>query len=110
MLPRRHRLTKEFFKKPLFKKTKTDTPFLWVYVFKTPGENAYSFSVPKTATKSSVLRNKIKRRARAVVFKTLPRLNKNLSVMFFFKKGSELMSFKELEKNILDILRKSKAL
>ncbi len=72
------------------------------------GQSAsFAFIVPAKIARSAVLRNKIKRRGRAIVFKLLSRINEGYSALIFFEKGSPEMKFSELEKEITKLLQKA---
>ncbi len=101
MLPRKRRLNRKSIKKVL-----KESRFFFNHNFSlrylvSPAElSKFAFVVPSIAAKKAVIRNKIKRRARAAVFKLLPFLKEGYLVALFFKKGSEQLSFKELETEI----------
>jgi len=68
----------------------------------------FSFVVPSSVSKSAVIRNKIKRRGRHIIRKNSELLRKDLVAALFFKKGVEMLSFIEMEKEIISLLNKAK--
>jgi ribonuclease P protein component len=74
------------------------------------GHSAFAFIAPASAAKKAVIRNKIKRRGRAIVYKLLPNLKKNYWVVIFFGKSSADFSFQELEREIIGAFKKIKLL
>lgn len=67
----------------------------------------FAFVVSAKTAKNAVDRNKLKRRARYIAAKLLPSFKRGIAVIFFFKKGSEKLSFKDLEKEVADICKKA---
>ena len=68
---------------------------------------SFSFIIPAKIAKSAVLRNRLKRRGRAIVFQLLRRIKEGYSALIFFEKGSPKMKFSELENEITALLRKA---
>ena len=66
-----------------------------------------SFVVSKKIAKQAVSRNFLKRRGRSIVKKLAYTNTKPFLGVFFFKKGSENLSFQELEEEIMLLLRKA---
>jgi ribonuclease P protein component len=52
----------------------------------------------------AVDRNKLKRRARAIVRELLPKIKDNYACLLFFKKEAVALTYQELKKTIQDIL------
>jgi ribonuclease P protein component len=73
-------------------------------------KSSFAFIVSAGMIKKAVARNKLKRRARAIIFKTLSSLKEGHCVVFIFKKGSQNLSFKEMESEMVGLLRKAKLL
>ena len=71
------------------KSTETDTK-----------ESRFTFVVSSSVEKTAVGRNLLKRRARAIVAKSLNKLKGGHVVMFIFKKPAVTAEFKDLEKEI----------
>lgn len=57
------------------------------------------FIIPSTVSKKAVVRNKLRRRARAIVGGA--GLDKNLDLVVFLKKGSDALSFGQLREELL---------
>jgi len=72
------------------------------------GQSAsFAFIISSKVARSAVLRNKIKRRGRAIVLKLLPRIKEGYSALIFFEKGSPEMKFSEMETEIAKLLQKA---
>jgi ribonuclease P protein component len=67
-----------------------------------------AFVVSKKVSNKAVVRNKIKRRLRAVLREWLGEIKKGYDVIFFTQKGIEKKSFPELESEIEAILKETK--
>lgn len=67
----------------------------------------FSFVVSKKVATRAVDRNKLKRRARAIVRELLPQIKDNQACLLFFKKEARGLSYQELKKVIYDLLRLS---
>jgi ribonuclease P protein component len=104
MLTKKHRINKKLFKE-IHKKGKSFSfNCFHVKKFFLPNKNnVFAFVVSSKNIKRAVDRNKLKRRARHIVKKILPKIEKGLSAIIFFKKGAEKKTFLELEKEINDI-------
>lgn len=68
------------------------------------------FIVPASVSKKSTGRNLLKRRARAIVKKIIPQIKKGFFISFFFKKGVSGLNFCDLEKIIIEALKKANLL
>ena len=70
----------------------------------------FGFVVPNKVKKTSVGRHLIKRKLTAVVEKVLIGAKSGFSCLFFVKKDITLLSNQEIEKEIIDLLKKAKIL
>jgi ribonuclease P protein component len=68
----------------------------------------FAFVVPNKVKKTSVGRHLIKRRASAVVEKHLSSLKPGLSIIIFAKKDVSTLPYKEIEVEIMELLKKAK--
>jgi ribonuclease P protein component len=104
MLPKKHRINKKMFEE-IFKKGKFfSSDYLYIKTLPIPEKHSiFAFVVSSKVAKKATERNKLKRRARHIVKKILPKIKKGLGVIIFFKKGTEKMTSLELEKEINDI-------
>ena len=99
MLPKKNRLEREYFR-PLFQKGKRINfdSFTLIYsdygVFK---ENKFGIVVSSTVSKKSVLRNKLKRRARMIILKLSESFVVPRGIVIVFKKQVLAFSFCEIE-------------
>ncbi len=108
MLPKIHRIGKELFKEIFPRGRSFHSAAVSVKISPIKEENIrFAFVVSAKTAKKAAVRNKLKRRARAIAAKLLPRCGKKTAVMVFFKKGSEKLSFNELEREITAILKKA---
>lgn len=111
MLAKKHRINKKLFEE-IFKKGKIfSSDYLYIKTLPIPEKHStFAFVVSSKVAKKAVERNKLKRRARHIVWKMMPEIKKGLSIIIFFKKGVEKMNFSELEKEIKTIFKKAKIL
>jgi len=73
-----------------------------------PGKPAsFAFIISSKTVKKAVLRNKLKRRGRAIIFNFLPEIKDGYSVLIFFEKGSVEMKFAELKQEIRSLFQKA---
>lgn len=66
-----------------------------------------AFIVSSAVSKKAVIRNLLKRRARAIILKYLKYFIAPIFIIFIFKKSSLSLSFNELEKEIVSGLKKA---
>jgi ribonuclease P protein component len=104
MLPKKHRINKKIFEEILKKGKIFSSDCLYIKTLPISEKHSiFAFVVSSKVAKKAVERNKLKRRARHIIKKMLPKIEKGLGVIIFFKKGVEKMTFSELEKEINDI-------
>lgn len=104
MLAKKHRINKKLFEEVSKKGKSFSSPYLSVKI--APNEenqSRFAFVVGSGVAKHAVGRNKIKRRARNIIQKIIPKIKGKINAIMFFKKGSEKLTFAELEKQINDI-------
>ena len=70
----------------------------------------FSFVVPNKVKKTSVGRHLIKRRMSAVVEKLLITLKPSISAIIFAKKDVSSLPFSEIEKEIVELMKKARIL
>jgi ribonuclease P protein component len=73
-------------------------------------DSKFAFVVSRRVALKAVERNKLKRRARAVIRKMLPDIKPHFAGIFFLKKESAKLSFQELEQSARGVLRKARIL
>ena len=73
-------------------------------------EVGMSLVVSSSALKLATERNLLKRRGRAIVQKLLPRLAGGYSMIFIYRPKKELISFKDTEEAIINLLTKARIL
>lgn len=107
MLARKHRINKELFTEIIKAGKSVSSDDLSLKIRPIPADcSAFAFVVSSRVAKKAVERNKLKRRVRHIIRKVLPEIKRGLGIIIFFKKGSEKLSFQELEKEILRIFKK----
>ena len=67
----------------------------------------FAFVVSNKVAPRAVDRNKLKRRARAIVRELLPQIKDNYACLLFFKKEARSLSYQELKKSITNVLHLS---
>lgn len=108
MLPLKNRLEREHFY-PLFQRGRRMNfdGFTVIYsdhgVFK---ENKFGIVVSSAVSKKSVLRNKLKRRARSIVLKLSEGFAAPRGIIIIFKKQALAFSFRELERELTNAFLK----
>ena len=77
------------------------------FKIKNNNENKRSFLivVPSAVFKGAVVRNKIKRRARAIFRKHPEAIKNGVTATFYFKKGAEKVKFLNLEEEVTNALK-----
>ncbi len=115
MLSRQRRVTRRQF--PLILQTSRSwhSDFLSLRIASRPVGEApktikatpFAFVVSHKVAVTAVDRNKLKRRARAIVRELLPKIKDNYACLLFFKKAATQLSYQELNHVIQDILAHS---
>jgi ribonuclease P protein component len=107
MLPKTERLKREEFTNILKSGKRLNSKHLLLYVLKNTKEKTktkFSFSISKKISKNATSRNKLRRRGYSVIAKLKNKLRPGFMCFFSFKKGGELTTFRELEKEIAELL------
>ncbi len=113
MLSKKRRVGRELFSQILTRSKSFYGNNLSLRVFKTPHSNKetkFSFIVSKKVSNKAVKRNLLKKRGYYAVKKISKNLNNGFVCMFFLKNSSILLSYTELEKEILFLLKKANVL
>lgn len=106
MIPKKKRLTKEFFQ-ILMKEGKTFSSPFFLFYFLKDKSFGFSFVAPKKSFKTAVLRNKYKRLGYNMIRPILP---KKGSGIFVYKKTAITQNTKILKDDIYFILNKTNLL
>ena len=111
MLSRKFKIERKDFPKDLRVGRGFYSPHLSLFVFKSPGDkpSRFSFVVSAKISKKATTRNLLRRRGYDVI-KGLPLVGPASLCVFYFKKGSDKISFSETKKEIISLLEKSKIL
>src|SRR3989344_973069 len=107
MLPKKHRLNRREFK-VLFKTGKRIISLYFILIYNLSfgsNEAKFGFIVSSVLSKKAVIRNKLKRRARAIIVKYSKDFISSGKIIFLFKKECLNLSFKELEIEIINNLK-----
>ncbi len=107
-MPPKNRLKKELVKDIVKrgKAAKNSNVFL-KYLFIPGRTKSFSFIVSSKVSKRAVLRNKLKRRARAAVLELLPQVKNGYLVVVFFKKNNLGMNFGEIKNELTSLFQKA---
>ncbi|MFH1170349.1 MAG: ribonuclease P protein component [Candidatus Vogelbacteria bacterium] len=108
MLSRQHRVTRRRFPFVLKASRSYHSPPVSLRVALRPGDDLrptlFAFIVSRKVAAKAVDRNKLKRRARAIVREFLPKIKDNYACLLFFKKEAAALTYQELKKVIYDLL------
>ncbi|HED05744.1 MAG TPA: ribonuclease P protein component [Ignavibacteria bacterium] len=112
MLSKKRKDSKELFKEVLSnsKSFYGTNMSLRVFIGDSVENTRFSFVVSKKVSTKANKRNLLKRRGFSVIKNTLKNIKKGFTCVFFFKKNAITVSYTELNKEILFLLRKSKIL
>jgi len=107
MLPKQYRLKKNEIKN-LFKKSNIikNEFFLIYFIRNNCNYSRCAIIIPNTISKKSSLRNRLKRRIRAILIKYILRKIIGLDFIIMVKKGIENKTFKDFQKYLLEIFNK----
>lgn len=109
MFPKKRRLQKGLIEKVLKKGKNINSRGISLkYLSFSSQASAFAVVVSTKTVRKAVLRNKLKRRGRAVVVKLLPIIKEGFLVLLFFKKESAEMTFSELKTEIANLFKKAK--
>lgn len=109
MLPKNRRLDKSLFNEVIKKGRSIHSKNISVSILKGSEieDSRFAFVVSKKVAKKAVNRNLMKRRGYSVLKNLSKEIKKGFLVVFFFKKGSESLTFKEIEDEIATLLKKT---
>ncbi len=112
MLSKKTRVGKELFPQVLLKAKCLYVNNITLRVLSTniTNKTKFSFVTSKKVSNKAVKRNLLKRRGYSIVKSISKNINNGFICIFFFKKSSTLLSYTELEKEILFLLKKAKVL
>ncbi len=108
MLSKKHRLKRELIAKVLKTgKSAYGRGVSLKYIIDPEQQSAFAFVASSKIDKKAIVRNKLKRRGRAIVFKLLPRIKKGILALVFFNKESRNMDFSSIESEIIKLFKKT---
>lgn len=114
MLSKKYKIKKTAFFEIISKGKLFHSPHFTLRVLRAKKEEhdnpLFSFIVSSKVARSAVDRNKLKRRGYAIVRKNLKKIQPQQLYAFFLKKGAVQLSFNNMEKEIIFLLKKSSAL
>jgi ribonuclease P protein component len=106
MLPKKNRITRESFKRAAYGPMAHSGSFSLRISQGKEGPARFSFVISKKVAPSAVERNTLRRKGYAVLERLLPHLKPGTQGVFTAKKGAEIKTFAELERDITDLLAK----
>lgn len=114
MLPQKHRISKKEFV-GFFRGGKTIHSENMVFKFVLGSEEnkkpaRFSCVVSGKALKKAVERNTLKRRAYAVLNTVVKKIKPCLLGVFYFKKGAFMLEYKDLKKEMFEVLEKARVM
>ncbi len=112
MLPKNNRIKRAVFDEAFQKGKSVYSPFLNLKFHKAEAGSPakFSFVTSKNVSKKASDRNLLRRRGYSVIKDNSLKIKDSFECIFFFKKDSMKMSFKDLEKDILFLLKKADVL
>jgi len=107
MLPKENRISKILFRL-IYPRTKKINKSAFILAFSLSGEgrNRISFVVPKSVSKKSTIRNKLKRWGKSIFLNHQPGFKCCYVIIVIFKKEALALSYKKLEELFLEALKK----
>lgn len=111
LLPKKFRLRKNIDFRKTYKRGKSlATRNLVMYIKKNNlKDSRIGFSISKKIGKAHI-RNKLKRQLREIIRKKIPLIKKGYDIIFIARQGIKFSSFKDMEKDIMFLLKKGKIL
>lgn len=108
MLPKKNRLTKKSDFDKVFKDGKsTKGDFLIFRVLKNHSkESRFGFIVSKKISNKAIIRNKIKRRLRGIIFKDLENIKKSIDVVIIALPHIKTKTFLEIKEKVNSFFKK----
>ena len=112
MLPKKNRLKKKKDFERVFKKSKGyKEDFLLLRVASNNLQfSRFGFVINQKVSKKATIRNRIKRRLRAVIRENLPKIKKGVDGVIIVRPGMESNNFKKIEETIYRLIKKAKLL
>ena len=111
MLPKPGRINKNLFDLVMKEGSSVYSPILSLHSISWPQDepmkSLFAFVVPVKFIKTAVSRNKLKRRGRQIVSKSLTKIKKSYLGIFFFKPEALTLAFKNLEEEMLKLLNRA---
>ncbi len=110
MLARKYSLAKEKDIQQVFKKGQIYfSPFFNIKILANNQQNSrFCIVVSTNISKKAVVRNKLKRQLKAIIYKKLPQIKGNYDVVILTKVSAVAITFAELEKTLTFLFQKSK--
>jgi len=110
MLARKYSLAKDKDIQQVFKKGKIYfSPFFNIKILANNQQNSrFCIVVSTNISKKAVVRNKLKRQLKAIIYKKIPQIKGNYDIIILAKVSAVAITFTELEKTLTFLLKKSK--
>jgi len=112
MLPKKHRVSREEFKKVLGRSFLVHTPLFSLRIRESHSKEAprIAIVVSKKVSNTAAGRNLLKRRSREAIQRIIPRLRSGNAFILFFKKEAAKLSYADLSEGIKNIFIHAKHL
>lgn len=110
MLPTKRRISKqaEWNKLHKFGRKAHSPELVMSYLKTTNNYSRFGFIVGGKVSKRANIRNLVKRRVRTVIEKNIANISKNIDVIFIAKVKIKDLSYQEIEKIVLNMLKKQR--
>lgn len=110
MLARKYSLAKDKDIQLVFKKGQIYfSPFFNIKILKNNQQNSrFCVIVSTNISKKAVIRNKLKRQLKAIIYKKIPQLQGNYDCVIFTKVSAVVIDFIELDKTLTFLFKKAK--
>lgn len=108
MLKNKYRLTRDQDIQQVFKRGKTYFgPFFNIKILKNNFQNPrFCIVISSNISKNAVIRNRLKRRFKSIIFKNLSDISQNCDFVILTKPSVLNLNFKDLNNNFLNLIRK----
>lgn len=108
MLSRKHSLTKKKDIEKVFKKGQIYFSSFFNIKFLNNNLTYSRFCIIVSAkiSRKSVVRNKLKRRLRAIIYKNLANFSKNYDIIILTKPAAVVAEYKQLDQNLINLFKK----
>ena len=109
MLPYERRIKKEGFEliRKVFKRSYNSLNFSLKVAYSTPKKSCFAVVVPSLVSKKATVRNKLRRRVKALILRHIDNFKDNCANIVYIRKNAADVSSRDTEKELLDLFYKS---